>query len=84
MNSISPSEVFVGAKCNSVCPENGMWFPCIIEKVISASQESEEKIIETGDFRSLQNKYVVKFDDDKLLKTTVPLDFLRITRAQTS
>ena len=37
LNSISSNDLFIGAKCISVCPENGMWFPCTIEKIILAT-----------------------------------------------
>lgn len=41
-------------------------------------------MLETGDFRLLQNKYLVKFMNDKLEKpkVTVTLDYLRMTRDQ--
>ena len=53
LNSVDPSLLFIGAKCNSVCPTDGMWYPCLIEKVLVATEEDEEKMLLTGDFRAL-------------------------------
>ena len=38
-------------------------------------------MLETGDFRLLQNKYRVKFTKDNL-KIIVPLDYIRLTKDQ--
>ena len=53
LKAVDPTFLFVGAKCNSVCPSDGMWYPCKIEKVFVPTQEDEEKMVETGDFRLL-------------------------------
>jgi hypothetical protein len=79
LKQLSTSDLFVGAHCNSVCGLNGMWFPCVIEKEIIPSQADEMQMLETGDFRLLQNKYQVKFTGSGE-KETVTLDFIRITK----
>ena len=38
-------------------------------------------MLETGDFRLLQNKYIVKFTESKE-KETVTLDFIRVSKPQ--
>ena len=68
LNTIDPDKLFVGCKCNSVYPDNGMWYPCTILKEIIPTQEDEQKMLETGDFRLLQNKYSVKYFNEDLEK----------------
>ena len=53
LNSVDHGILFVGAKCNAVCPNDGMWYPCKIEKILLPSQEDEERMLESGDFRLL-------------------------------
>ena len=61
-----------------------MWYPCKIIKEIPPTAEDEQTMLETGDFRVLQNKYVVAFtgEEVQVKKTTVPLDYIRMSREQ--
>jgi len=34
LNTVNTAELFVGAQCISVYPDNGMWYPCSIEREI--------------------------------------------------
>lgn len=61
LKPLTSDHLFPGALCNSVCPQNGVWYPCTIEREIAATVEDEQQMLETGDFRALQNKYAVKF-----------------------
>ena len=44
--------------------------------------EDEQKMLETGDFRDLQNKYLVRFHNKEVDKKRqmIPLDYLRLTK----
>ena len=62
-----------------------MWSACTVRKVIMPSQDDELKMLETGDFRLLQNKYQVWFDslaDPKEARAVVPLDYIRLSKTQ--
>ena len=84
LSTLAPSDVFVGAQASTLKISDGMWHPCTIEKEILPSAEDEQQMLETGDFRCLQNKYVVRFpecdDSKKVEKDTVPLDYLRMSK----
>jgi hypothetical protein len=41
LDSIEAKELFVGALCSSVCPDNGMWYSCTINKIIQPTEEDE-------------------------------------------
>ena len=41
LKPLNPSDLFVGAQCNSIRQTNGMWFPCQIEREIIPSAEDE-------------------------------------------
>jgi len=68
--------LFEGAQCNAVL--EGMWYPCIVEKVINDEKASNDVSIELG---AILSKYLVKFKHNQQ-KLTVPLDYIRVTKDQ--
>ena len=50
-----PQELFEGAACNAVFTQDGMWYPCVIEKVINDEKD------ETTELGAILSKYLVKF-----------------------
>ena len=73
-----PQDLFEGAVCNAVFVQDGMWYPCSIEKVINDEKQSSDI---SSDLGMLLSKYQVKFKHHPG-KITVPLDYIRITRDQ--
>ena len=49
-----PLDLFEGAQCNAVNILDGMWYPCIIEKVINDEKQSKDLSEELG---ALLSKY---------------------------
>ena len=37
-----PNDLFEEAQCNAVYASDGMWYPCVIEKVINDEKESKD------------------------------------------
>jgi hypothetical protein len=76
LTPVSPLDLFEGCQCNAVNSADGMWYPCVIEKVLNEENSSNDVSIELG---AILSKYLVKFKHNQL-KSTVPLDYIRVTR----
>jgi len=76
LTPLDPQDLFEGAQCNAVL--EGMWYPCIVEKVINDEKASNDVSIELG---AILSKYLVKFKHNQQ-KLTVPLDYIRVTKDQ--
>jgi hypothetical protein len=72
----SPSDLFEGAACNAVFVQDGMWYPCTIERIINDEHQSNDV---SPDLSAILQKYQVKFKHNQL-KITVPLDYIRLTK----
>ena len=42
------NELFEGAVCNAVYVQDGMWYPCVIEKIMNDEQSSKDVSPELG------------------------------------
>lgn len=51
----NPDDLFEGAQCNAVMTSDGMWYPCVIEKVIN-----DEKDL-SSELGAILSKYLVKY-----------------------
>jgi len=74
----SAADLFEGAQCNAVFVQDGMWYPCIVEKIINEEKTSNDV---SADLGAILSKYLVKFKHHQG-KLTVPLDYIRITKDQ--
>jgi len=75
-----PTDLFEGAQCNAVFTSDGMWYPCLVEKVINDENQSKDVSAELG---AILSKYLVRYKHNQQ-KMTVPLDYIRLTRDQQS
>jgi len=55
LTPVDAQDLFEGAQCNAVNSADGMWYPCIIEKVLN---EDNDVSAELG---AILSKYLVKF-----------------------
>ena len=61
MNILQPpsaADLFEGAQCNAVFVQDGMWYPCIVEKIINDEKASKDV---SADLGAILSKYLVKF-----------------------
>lgn len=72
----NPINLEEGFTCSAVLTTDGMWYPCIIEKILSDDQAKTDL---TSDLKSILSKYQVKFKNLPT-KVTVPLDYIRLSR----
>lgn len=78
LTPLSPLDLFEGTICNAVNVQDGMWYPCLIERVINDEKASKDV---SADLGAILSKYLVKFKHSQE-KATVPLDYIRQTRDQ--
>ncbi len=76
LTPIDPQNLFEGAQCNAVNTSDGMWYPCVIERVLNEEKTSDDVSVELG---AILSKYLIKFKHNQQ-KITVPLDYIRVTR----
>jgi hypothetical protein len=77
VNVLTPPDsdtLFEGAICLSIFPNDGMWHPCKIERVLNDKDNSDL----SKDLKSMVLKYLIQFKDQPN-KVTVPLDYIRLT-----
>eukprot|EP00347_Sterkiella_histriomuscorum_P005448 403356578 len=74
----NPNDLFEGALCNAVFAQDGMWYPCVVEKIVNDEKNSNDV---SPELNAILSKYLVKFKHNQV-KATVPLDYIRITRDQ--
>ena len=53
-----PTDLFEGAQCNAVFTSDGMWYPCLVEKVINDENQSKDVSAELG---AILSKYLVRY-----------------------
>ena len=58
LTPVDAQDLFEGAQCNAVNSADGMWYPCIIEKVLNEERSSNDVSAELG---AILSKYLVKF-----------------------
>ena len=58
MEPLELEDLFVGAKCNAVCPTDGMWYEATVEKMLS---EEEALEFAASDMRNAQARLLVRF-----------------------
>lgn len=75
----NPDDLFEGAQCNAVLAQDGMWYPCQVEKILSDEAGGSKDL--PADLNPILQKYIVRFKHNSA-KVTVPLDYIRITRDQ--
>ena len=67
INTIDSKDVFGGALCEGICPQDGQWYECSILREINPTTDDEQKMLETGDSRLMLTKFVVRFRDDSVM-----------------
>lgn len=58
LSPVDPQDLFEGAQCNAVNSSDGMWYPCVIEKVINEEKASNDVSAELG---AILSKFQIKF-----------------------
>jgi hypothetical protein len=54
----NPDDLFEGAACNAVYNQDGMWYPCVVEKVINDEKNVNDI---SSDLSGMLFKYQVKY-----------------------